>query len=217
MTYLPLWSLLPIAVLAAIPARGEPFSIRLESATPEQTCGAALVASGGIVTAGHCLASNVRQGRMIREPGGDGTVPIRQSARHPVYDTAPPSLSRFAYDLTLAGLGAASEPISGVAVLPIGAPPVSGEVLVVETWLRTDDAPSQRDCPVLDAFPLVVLDCPVVSGHSGAPVVRITASGAELVAIVVASQNGGRENRARALAASVAPRIGALLETFGAL
>ena len=208
------WSLLIAALFAATPTRAEPFSVRLEALRSEQTCGAALIAPDTFVTAGHCLASNVRGGRMVRAPVADGTAPIRQSARHPFFETSPPGAARLPYDVALGTLRLNGR-LRPAPILPVGEVPVAGEVLTVETWLRSEERPSRRDCPVLQAGRIVTLGCSAVSGHSGAPVLRMTPDGPELVAVLVAHQpvaGGGR-----ALAAPLAPRIGTLREGIGQL
>lgn len=197
-----------LTLLLATPAQAEPVSARIESAETPGTCGAAALAPGRIVTAAHCLRPGAGT-YSLRAPGA-APVPLAAITRHPLYGLIPPSPARFRYDLALAEAPDAAPP-----ALPVGAPPAAGETLAVETWRRGEPAPARRDCPVLRADAGgAVLGCAVAAGHSGAPVLRMTAAGPELVAVVVArlEEGGGPA----ALAVPLAPRLDALREAAGA-
>jgi hypothetical protein len=200
------------AVLSAAAAHAEEasWSGRLESTEDVHTCGAALVAPDMLVTAGHCLGPG-GLGRTVRPPGDGPSAALRAIFRHPFYDELPPGRLRFRFDLTLAILDGITPTLR---VHPVGPPPEPGETLTVETWLRDQPEPLRRACPVLEVIDgVATLDCAVTGGHSGGPVLRETADGPELVAILVGRQGGG--DSVQALAVPLRPRLPTLLEAAG--
>lgn len=185
---------------AAPPLPGN-LSGRIEARRPGTTCGAALIASDLVVTAGHCLGPRAR--RVLRPADGGAPVAVVAAHRHPDWDRLRGTPRGWAVDLSL-GVLADPLPAHRLDVRPIGPPPVVGEVLILETWLRPAPEPKRRDCPVVRLWRgLAVLGCPLVSGHSGAPVFRRTPDGPELVAIAVARMGQGPATTG--LAAPLAP------------
>jgi hypothetical protein len=180
---------------------------RLETAGSDQVCGATLIAPGMVVTAGHCMGEgSVR--RPFRTGSGPGTYLVIRGHRHPGYGTEEHPILRYRTDLAL-GLLAEPVPQDVQRPLPIGPPARKGERLLVETWRRDEgDVPRVRECLVEDKSPgQVLLACAVASGHSGAPVIRMTPDGPEIVAVVNARFGGPLGS---ALGADLLPRIDAL-------
>ncbi len=81
-----------------------------------------------------------------------------------------------------------AEAVPGEIATPftIGDEALPGEDLVIVSWRRDQSVrPRQRACPVISGVTgLVTLGCRVQGGESGAPVVRRTATGVELVAVI---------------------------------
>lgn len=156
------------------------------------SCSAVLVAPDVVLTAGHCLLP-IPAGRPIERlsfrlnDGPDGTLTaVDDIAFHPLYDTDNPRTEwLYRFDLAIAKLSA---PISRdrAEPIPLGPEARVGERLILASWrLRDAPRPRQRTCPVLQGLKgLVTLGCNVQSGESGAPVLRRSDDGVELVAIV---------------------------------
>ena len=204
--------LVALAVLAAASASAgpppPPLAGRIEHPGGESACSAALLAPDLALTAGHCMGPESGP-RPFRPP--DGGAPVRTGAvqRHPVYGTWWSGARRWRYDLAVVAL---DPPVPGARqpALPVGPPPRAGETLWLETWRIDRPEPLRRPCPVTSVTEgLAMLACPVRSGHSGGPVLRLAEAGPEIVAVVVAQAGIG------AVAAPLAPRIGALLEAAG--
>ncbi|WP_167766855.1 trypsin-like serine peptidase [Jannaschia formosa] len=185
-----------------------PSAVRIENSEEAGTCTAAPLAPDLIVTAAHCLAPG-REGYRAQPTAGAAQGIVRVHP-HPVFALAPPGPVRFRFDVALAELAA---PL-GSAPLPVGPPPVPGERLAIETWRRGEPAPQRRGCAVLAApAGAVVLDCAVGTGHSGAPVLRETGEGAEIVAVLVATLTF--EGRPAALGVALQDRLEVLLQAAG--
>ena len=186
-----------------IPAAG-----RIESEHVPGTCSAVLIAPDLVLTAAHCVGSDV-DGISFRPGTGADTpaIPLAATAIHPFYDadqTRPNWKVRF--DIRIARLRDAV-PAWVAEPLPIGPPAVVGEKLFLVSWRRQDgNLPRQRSCPVLDGLTgVVTLACSVSGGESGSPLLRATDSGLELVAIVSSRSHLG--NQPVGLATDVALRL----------
>lgn len=151
------------------------------------SCSAALIQPDIIVTAAHCTQPG--QPSIARFKPGDGqpgTFAITKFARHPLYDPDHPRIPwRFRFDIAVARLAAPVPAERGVP-FPVGDDVRAGEDLFVFSWRGGEGIrPRQRKCPVLDgARGLVTLGCRVQGGESGAPVLRQTEDGLELVAVI---------------------------------
>lgn len=154
------------------------------------TCGGVLIAPDLVATAAHCVSRRNPPKKSFRPGGfpkpGVGVRAVR-GARHPLYHLPGiAKLQNLRFDIALLRLGSEVRP-DLAEPLPIGPPARPGEVLRIVTWPKTFDDVYARDCLVLSDFPgLATLTCPVQGGESGSAVIRMTAEGPELVAILVA-------------------------------
>ena len=158
---------------------------RIERLAGDGSCSAVLVRSDVVVTAAHCG----QRPNMVFRPG-DGvageTYPITKVYRHPFYDPDSPRVEwKFRFDIAVAKL-AKPVPLARAVPLSLGDDAERDETLFLVSW-RSDgtDRPRQRACSVEPGTPgLVTLLCRVRGGESGAPVLRKTAAGLELVAVL---------------------------------
>ena len=167
--------LLMIFLLAGpLVAQGDPGLMsaagRIEKTVGEGTCSAALIAPD-----------------LVFRPGGKIGLPtfeVMDVLRHPLYDDEnDPLLWKFRFDMAVFRLGRPVPP-DIAKPLPLGDDATLGEDLFLISWVATPQ-PRQRKCRVRTGYRgLVTLGCSVSGGESGAPVVRMTESGPELVAIV---------------------------------
>lgn len=187
---------------------------RIEHTTKKWACSASLVAPDIIVTAAHC-ADEPADPLVVFRPG-DGeegeTYPLVSVARHPLYD---PEMKRedwrLRFDVAVARL---AHPVPDRRAQPFssGDEARPGETLYIVSWrLDGSDRPRQRACMVLEGKKgLVTLGCPVQGGESGAPVLRKTAEGLELVAVI--SSRARIADQPVAQASDVALRLPPLLD-----
>lgn len=187
---------------------------RLEYAGSDGGCSAALVRPDVIVSAAHCLSTPERPEGVFFRPG-DGPhgelYPVDLVFRHPLYDPASDKVEwRLRFDIAV---GRLARPVPGARALPFaqGAEAKVGESLFIISWrVGGPDRPRQRACPVIEGIDgLVTLGCEVRGGESGAPVLRQTPSGPQLVAVI----NSRRHilNQPVAQASDVAIRLDPLL------
>jgi protease YdgD len=156
-------------------------------------CTGTLVAADLVLTAGHCLrgARDDAGGVWfaLADRDGQGSAPV-QGAEVILIDGA--VAGDFARDLALLRL-AQPIPADRASALPLAMR--DADTFTVVAYRR--DAPMQAvrrdDCNAVTAPPsLLGLTCPVVSGNSGAPVLQRIDAGWQVVAVIVASANGGR-------------------------
>ena len=170
-----------------------------------RSCSGVLIAPDLVATAAHCVG-----GGKLASEGGDrvirfhtGAYPghlstVREVARimrHPLYrPDALGARERLSGDLALLRL---SEPVPGTVAkpIPLGDPIAPGERLLIASWPGgAGSRARERICPAITTGPQVAtLSCIVVSGESGAPVVRLTPEGPRLAAIVVATSRAGHQ------------------------
>ncbi len=168
---------------------------RLDS--PVSFCSASLIAPGLVLTAAHCLfdangdrladsdlifSASLRNGRAEAYRG------VRRSFIPETY-TRPLGEASYDYVAQDMALLELDRPVSAANVAPI--PPGEGAnsrdfVTVVSYGAdRESYASIEEDCQVLARDRVVqILSCSVVSGSSGAPVIRMTPAGPEVVAIM---------------------------------
>lgn len=178
-------------------------------------CSATLIADDLVLTAAHCLF-NARTGRRA-QPGNMRFVAGQRRQTYAALRgvTAAVILPGFAFrdradargaenDLALLRLDAPILPTEAVP-LPVGSWDRSGTVSMVAFGRdRAFIASVREDCRALGQSPaLVVLDCPVVPGVSGAPVLLATDRGPVVVGVVSAAMSAD----AYALAVLLTPAL----------
>lgn len=192
---------------------------------PDGFCTAALVAAEIVLTAAHCVHDD-RTGALLpmtamtfrpglRHGRAEAHRGVRRVVVHPGYHTGGTDrLDRVGADLALLEL---DRPVRLGHVRPfrtrlgIG----RGERVEVVSYAKDRaDAPSlQSSCAVIDRdADVLVLDCEVDFGASGAPVFALT--GGEMRIVSVISAKADLRDRPVALAASVEGEVEALLEAF---
>ncbi len=193
------------SILLATPASADPDPMaaagRIEDIVGGGSCSAALVAPDVVVTAAHCLESKEDPTALQFRTGGYPDAPafaVDQIAIHPLYDRInDPWPWRFRFDMAVAHLGEAVPADVAVPFAPGGEASV-GEALYLVSW-RSGSRPRQRTCPVIAGiYGLVTLACEVRGGESGAPVLRKTASGLQIVAVISSRVNQGSQPVAQA-------------------
>lgn len=187
---------------------------RLEYLKTDGSCSAVLVRPDVIATAAHCALTDPSEGIVFRP--GDGRVgrayPIKRFIRHPLYQSTRDRVEwRLRFDIAIAEL---TEPVPEDRATPVaqGGEAMVGERLFLVSWRGgMGDRPRQRICQVIDGIHgLVTLGCAVEGGESGAPILRMTESGLELVAII--SSRGQQLDQPVAQASDVRLRLPPLLD-----
>ncbi len=190
---------------------------RLEFKSTNGSCSASLIRPNVIVTAAHCAGGDPADGIVFRP--GDGqtgkTYPVKRFIQHPLYNKENSRVEwRYRFDIAAAEL---AEPVPDFRAdpLPLGDDAKLGETLFIVSWRWFEgNRPRQRACPVIEGLAgLVTLGCSVLGGESGAPVLRKTAQGLELVAVI--SSRGQQLEQPIAQASDVRLRIPPLLNALG--
>lgn len=203
-----------LTVLGAGPANAGLFDAagRIEVGGGPGGCSAALIAPDIVITAAHCVSED--EGKTYTFHLGSRAdiqpVQVERVVVHPLYsDLEGQKLRRLRFDIAIAKL---SRPVDLETAkhFPMGDEAQTGEGLFMASW-RSGTRPRERRCVVIEAdVPgIVALGCRVRGGESGAPVLRMTDAGVELVAIV--NSTATYKGRSVAFAADVRGRIDPLL------
>ncbi len=184
----------PLAAVGAIEKDGK------------RSCTAVLVAPDRLATAAHCVlglndaadrddadAPTFHTGAYPAHPSG--SAQLAEVLLHPFYRVRSAAMGgSVGTDIAVVRLNA---PIPAEVARPIppGAPVLGGERLVIAGWPGgTGKRARERVCPALTADGTVAqFSCIVVPGESGGAVLRLTETGPELAAIVVATGKDGRQ------------------------
>lgn len=182
------------AIGFAAPAVSQPHPLaavgKIES--PDTSgCSAVLISHDTVLTAAHCVAKRGTSYTFstARYPGIPSvTVQVAVFAQHPIYALGIGNgASRLRIDLALLRL---VQPIeSSVAIpVPIGPDPKTGEVFHLASYPGATGARArERKCEGLEqARGILTVGCAVRGGESGAPVLRLSEEGPEVVAIMTA-------------------------------
>lgn len=205
----------PVLLLMALLTASAPAAEAAEPAPPSAAagvleisgrrgCSAVLIAPDLVATAAHCLGNQAFNGE--GEPTArfhTGSYPghastsrrLSRGYRHPLYrPDAAAVRERLAADIALARLETPFRP-EEARPIPLGAPAAMGERLLIASWpLGRGERARERRCATITVGPRVAtLSCVVVSGESGAPVLRLTEEGPELAAILVAKSRAGHQ------------------------
>lgn len=162
---------------------------RIENTKTNGSCSAALIAENVVVTAAHCVHA-ARGSRYVFRLSDDPALPtfgVKQIIWHPFYaEFIRQKLRRLRFDIAVVQL-VENVPASRATPFPSGTEAEIGETLSIVSWRKLDgNTPRKRECEVIKGplASLVALDCPVVGGESGAPVLRQTEAAFELVAVI---------------------------------
>ena len=161
---------------------------RIEFSISGGTCSAVLIAPNIVATAAHCTPKPQELDNVsFRSGGSTETFPALRAVKHPLYDGDSPRVEwQYRFDMGAIEVKS-SDVLESIDPMPVGHEAQPGETLYIVSWLKSyGPRPRQKACPVLDVGlqGLVTLGCEVESGESGAPVLRKTSDGFELVAIV---------------------------------
>ncbi|MEO0380024.1 MAG: trypsin-like serine protease [Pseudomonadota bacterium] len=219
---IPIALLLPLAAAAQSTPQGLPLlpeadhrawvavgRLNVAGFRDRSTCTGTLVAPTIVLTAAHCVT---KRDRTAYAPGNVHYVagwlrgdhvwhsPAAAIAVHPDYASATGTI-RIAADLAVVTLARAA-PNDLVAPIPLATPFPSNlphHAILGYQHTRAAMLSARFDCPVIDPRPdILVLDCPVIPGLSGSPVLSRTPQGWRVSGIVSAQMR--RDGRAVALA-----------------
>lgn len=186
---------------------------RIENVTGTGGCSASLIAADVIATAAHCVREGVDESYQFRLNGQSATVLVERVVVHPLFQQFEGQrFRRLRFDMAVARLATPVEP-KVAKPFELAAKAELGEGLFLASWPNPRwERARERRCVVIDGGPpsVVTLGCRVRGGESGAPVLRLTESGMELVAIVNSTARQG--SRSVAFASDVFERIPVLLE-----
>ena len=158
-------------------------------------CSGLLVAPDLVLTAAHCVRSAAETPETIRfEAGWSGTHPAASRRGASVIlggGAEAPGLLGLLSDVALVVLDAPFPP-DAFPPMPLAAPSAAVLTLIGFDRMAPERPILRDDCQSLRApLGLVALDCRVVSGNSGAPVLERDSTGWRAVAVMVASSEDG--------------------------
>lgn len=167
---------------------------------PGGFCSGVLIASDLVLTAAHCIEDAVAKGSLdgVKFFAGlrDGEFVEASAAKlavmHPNYDTGPnPDFRNIRYDI---GLVVLKSPIPTATAAPFAVEALSrseGQISVVSYARDRADALSREArCSVIDRdSDLIVFDCDIWFGSSGAPVFNTSGRRPRIVSVVSAVTN----------------------------
>lgn len=184
----------PVLLAEEVPAALGRISYGTVLRPGDAICSGVLVAPDLVLTAAHCVASASETPESIRfEAGWSAGKPTGQRQGAEVIligKTEATGLAGLTEDVALLVLDTAM-PQSDFPPLAISSPE-GGPFALIGFDRAVPDAPQPATLcrPVARPPGLVALDCPVVSGNSGAPLLERDGSAWRLVAIMVASAQG---------------------------
>lgn len=191
---------------------------RVENTASAGGCSAILVAPDLVLSAAHCISHDSTT--FAFRPGDGKINRVRHALikvfQHPMYQVMKDRLLwRLRFDIAIARLEA-PVPAARATPIPPGPEAQVGETLYIVSWRRDGTTkPRQRACKVIEGVTgLVTLACAVQGGESGAPVLRKTENGLELVAII--SSRSQQLDQPIAQASDVALRLPPLLDLIEA-
>lgn len=202
-------------ILIALPVQSEMFAAagRIEDPASGGICSASLIRPDVIVTAAHCI-SDLEDPAYVFRSSIPGTEPVRveRFVLHPFYvGFKEQRFRRLRFDIAVGQLAAPAD-VGSISPFSLGNEAEKGEGLFLASWRqRSGSRPRLRRCFVIEGqvAGIVTLGCQVRGGESGAPVLRLTVDGLELVAII--NSTARYKGQQVALAADVRLRIPPLL------
>lgn len=209
-----------LLLLASSPALASQIGAvgRVEHINSDGGCSAVLVAPDIVLSAAHCISP--KKTNFAFRPGDGQINRVRHGLievfQHPMYQVMRERiLWRLRFDIAIARLEA-PVPAARATPIPPGPEAQIGETLYIVSWRRDGSTkPRQRACKVIEgATGLVTLACAVKGGESGAPVLRKTKDGLELVAII--SSKSKQLDQPIAQASDVALRLPPLMDLIEA-
>jgi len=157
----------------------------------DSTCTGTLISATRVLTASHCVQGPSTPMTFLAGFHNGRTLARLRAAdrsRHPDAPLSGISRATIPYDLGLLHVEAPDK----ISPLRLGPAPQIGEQLSYISYRNSarDSAILTENCEVLDVEDrLVTLSCEVHSGMSGAPILRITDTGPEVTAILIARGN----------------------------
>lgn len=160
-------------------------------------CTGTLVAPDLVLTAAHCVdeaSSSPGKGLVFAAGWHQGTALARRSATDVIFAGKPSGADRgLEHDLALIVLDAPI-PSTKAAPVPMGMVDGLSQIFSMTSYRRSapDVITRTDDCHLLATQGRILsLDCPVVSGNSGAPVLMQKDGVWQVVAVMVAQAQGG--------------------------